>query len=108
MSRRCARNAPLDPQGTLFEPTADAVATLIPDGAFGGLIVSEHNAATPEIPSFVGFWVPSSDLKQHYHSYSFEQIIGYLREKIASEKRPIRKVVQRKKPKIKKKPAPKK
>ncbi|MBB4153584.1 hypothetical protein GGQ80_001486 [Sphingomonas jinjuensis] len=104
----CARNAPLDPQGALFEPAAGAVSTLIPDGAFGGLIVSEHNAATPEIPSFVGLWVPSTDLKQRYHSYSFEQIMGYLREKIAGMKKPVRKAVQRKLPKLRKKPAPKK
>lgn len=104
----CARNAPLDPQGTFLEPSEKVVSTLIPDGAFGGLIVSEHSAATPEIPSFVGFWIPSTDLKQRYHSYSLEQIIGYLREKIAGAKQPVRKVVQRKLPKLRKKPAPKK
>lgn len=103
----CARNAPLDPQGTLFEPAGGALSTLIPDGAFGGLIVSEHNAAIPELPSFLGLWVPSTDLKQCYHSYSFEQVIGYLREKIAATKKPVRKVVQRKLPKLRKEPAPK-
>lgn len=104
----CARNAPLDPQGQLFDGAAEAVPTLIPDGAFGGLIVSEHNAASPEIPSFVGIWVPSSDLKQRYHSYSLEQVMAYLREKIAGLKKPARKAVQRKLPRLKKKPAPKK
>ena len=104
----CARNAALDPQGTLFGDAAPAMPTLIPDGAFGGLIVSEHSSASPEIPSFVGIWVPSSDLKQRYHSYSLDQVVTYLREKVAGLKKPARKVVQRKLPKIKKKPAPKK
>lgn len=108
VEKLCARNAPLDPQGTLFEPAADAVSTLIPDGAFGGLIVSEHNAATPEVPSFVGFWIPSNDLKQRFHNYSLQQIMEYLHDKIASAKKPARKVVHRKLPKIRKKPAPKK
>ncbi len=51
--------------------------------SFGGLIVSEHSAARPEVPSFVGFWVPSNDLKRRYHSYSLEQIMVHLRERIA-------------------------
>jgi hypothetical protein len=104
----CARNAPLNPQGGLFESSAEAVSTVIPDGAFGGLIVSEHNAARPEVPSFVGFWVPSNDLKRRYHSYSLDQIMVHLRERIAEAKGPVRKTVQRKMPMLKKRPAPKK
>lgn len=102
----CARNAPLDRQGTLFKEAHAEIPTLIPDGAFGGLIVSEHNGSSPEIPSFSGFWVPSNDLKKPYYCYSLEQIMIYLRETIAEQK-PARKQVRRLLPQLKKKPAPK-
>ena len=104
----CARNAPLNPQGRLFEEPDASVPPLIPDGTFGGLVVTEHSGRAPEVPSYVGLWVPSDDLKQRYHSFSLEQIVAYLREKIADQKRPVRKAVQRKAVQLKKKPGPKK
>lgn len=103
----CRRNAPLNPQGTLFETDISDVPGIIPEGAFGGLIVSEHSAAIPDVPTFVGLWMPSEDLKSTYHGYSIEQVMAFLRDKIAAAQKPVRKDVERKMPKFKRKPSDK-
>ncbi|GLR79724.1 hypothetical protein HUE56_11760 [Azospirillum oryzae] len=104
----CARNSPLSPQGQLFPDPSEAVKTVIPEGAFGGFIVSEHSSYTDEVPSFLGLWIPSNDLKQRYHSYSLEEIMLYLRAKLAKQTKPTRKNPSRKFPTLKQKPSPKK
>lgn len=104
----CARNSPLNPQGQLFPDISGTVESVIPEGAFGGFIVSEHSNYTDEIPSFIGLWIPSDDLKQRYYCYSLDQIMLYLRAKLTKQTKPTRKTPSRKLPTLKRKPNPKK
>lgn len=103
----CVRNDALDPQGMLFGHGKDVMSAVIPDGTFGALIVSEHCGATPDVPSFVGIWVPSSDLRKGYHCYALDEVVAYLREKLAGDRKPVRKPVERKMPIVKRR-SPKK
>jgi hypothetical protein len=93
--RLCERNSALDPQYTLL-PDDKKIPEFIPPGAYGGLFVVENSDARPDIPSFLGVWVPSKDLSKAYHVQSLKHIIAELREIIASSKRPVRKAIERK------------
>ena len=100
-----ARNEPLNPQGSLFSTTCANVAEVIPDGAFGGLVVVEPSMGVPDSPRHLGFWVPSPDLNQPYYHCSMEGLITILRDMQAAAKKPARKVVQRKAPRLKRRPS---
>jgi hypothetical protein len=95
IEKLCARNAPLNPQGELFDGVK-SVNTVIPDGAFGGLIVAQFRPHQPEVPAFLGFWVPSEKLSRSYYVRSFDEVITMLRDRLTLERRPSKKVVQRK------------
>lgn len=95
IAKLCARNAPLDPQGKLFDGITPA-DTVIPDGALGGLIVAQFRPHQPEIPAFLGFWVPSEGLSGSYYVRSFDEIIAMLRERLALDRRPTKRTIERK------------
>lgn len=100
----CARNSVLDPQASLFDQPEGNTAPLIPDGACGALLVTEHCGPTADVPSFVGIWVPSEDLREGYHCYSLDFVIAYLRNAIAKGRQVVRKPIARKPLTIKKRP----
>lgn len=103
----CERNSVANPQAGLFDgfERKDAV---IPRGSLGALIVAQYSPASPDEPAFLGFWVPSPDLKEPYYVRSFDQVITALREHLEMGRRPTKKVVERKALKLRKKPGDKK
>jgi hypothetical protein len=100
----CERNAPLNPQGSLFAST-DESDRLIPDGALGGLIVVQYRAHQPDVPAFIGFWVPSEKLGGPYYVRSFDEVIAMIRDRLSLARRPAKRVIARK-PVLKRKPKP--
>lgn len=98
-----ARNEPVNPQGSLL-PDASDVVEVIPDGALGAFVVAEPSAYVPDSPLYLGFLVPSSDLRRAYFRCSLERLVALLQERVAAGRRPIRKKVERKRPKLKKQP----
>ena len=107
MKKLCARNAIVDPQHRLFDgiDPADAV---VPDGSLGGLIVAQYRPNTPDVPAFLGFWVPSERLNQAYYVRSFEEIISMLRDRLSLSRKPMKRTVERKALRRRKKPSDKK
>jgi hypothetical protein len=99
-----ARNEPVNPQGSLFGQSAIRVVEIIPDGALGAFVVVEPSTYVPDTPLYIGFMVPSPDLRRSYYRCSLERLIGLLQERVAAERKPVRKLVERKKPKLKKRP----
>lgn len=90
------RNRPLNPMADMFDKPADAMPSVIPNGAFGGLVVVEPSLWVPDTPSFIGFLVPSPDLRGNYFRCSLDFLIRHLRSKIAATKKPKRAAPQRK------------
>lgn len=103
----CERNVVANPQAGLFDGI-DRKDAVIPRGSLGALIVAQYSPATPDEPAFLGFWVPSPDLREPYYVRSFEQVIAALREHLELGRRPSKKVVERKAVKLRKKPDDKK
>jgi hypothetical protein len=103
----CERNMMANPQRGLFDgiERKDAV---IPRGSLGALIVAQYSPAKPDEPAFLGFWVPSPDLREPYYVRSFEQVIAALREHLEMGRRPSKKTVERKAVRLRKKPDDKK
>lgn len=95
MEQLCQRNEIVDPQTRLFD-TISTSDSVIPDGALGGLIVAQYQAHNPDVPAFLGFWVPSTKLNQHYYVRSFAEIIAMLRERLSLSRRPVKRTVERK------------
>lgn len=97
------RNEPINPQGSLldFDRELDEV---LPDGTFGAFVVAEPSVYVPDSPLYIGFLVPSPNLRRAYFSCSIEQLIVLMQERLNAERRPSRKVVERKQPKLKKQP----
>jgi hypothetical protein len=95
MEKLCERNEIIDPQSALFD-TISASDAVIPDGALGGLIVAQYQAHNPDVPAFLGFWIPSKKLNEHYYVRSFAEIIAMLRNKLSLSRRPIKRTVERK------------
>jgi hypothetical protein len=93
------RNGFLNPQGSLFDPD---VIRVIPNGSLGALIVVESNMHKPDAPGWVGFWVPSPNLRRPYFRCSLERLVSILRDRVAVSRRPVRKNVERKKPRLRK------
>lgn len=90
------RNRPLNPMADMFARPEDAMPSVIPNGAFGGLVVVEPSLWVPDTPSFIGFLVPSSDLRGNYFRCSLDFLIRHLRSKVAATKKPKRAAPQRK------------
>lgn len=103
----CERNVVANPQGGLFDGV-DRKDAVIPRGSLGALIVAQYSPANPDEPAFLGFWVPSPDLREPYYVRSFDQVITALREHLEMGRRPSKKVVERKVLKLRKKPDDKK
>ena len=95
MEQLCARNGILDPQTGLFDDIAPK-DTIIADGAMGGLIVAQYRPHTPDTPAFLGFWVPSENLKSAYYVRSFDEVIAAIRDRLSLSRRPAKKTVERK------------
>jgi hypothetical protein len=94
-------NEVLNPQPDLLtEPPP--VARIIPDGSLGGFLVAESSPSVPDSPLSLAFFVPSPDLRRDYFRIPFEQVIEWLGAKVAENKKPVRKRVQRKSPVVKK------
>lgn len=98
-----ARNEPVNPQGSLLSASSDVVE-VIPDGALGAFVVAEPSVYVPDSPLYLGFMVPSPNLHRTYFRCSLERLVGLLQERVAAERRPVRKKVERKQPKLKKQP----
>lgn len=90
------RNRPLNPMADMFGKPEDAMPSVIPNGAFGGLMVVEPSLWVPDTPSFIGFLVPSPDLRGNYFRCSLDFLIRHLRNKVAATKKPKRAPPQRK------------
>lgn len=90
----CERNAFLDPQTGLFD-TFKPEDAVVADGALGGLIVAQYSASNPEVPAFLGFWVPSENLNSPYYVRSFDEIISMIRDRLALARRPSKRVIER-------------
>ena len=97
------RNEPVNPQGSLL-PSAPDVVEIIPDGALGAFVVAEPSVHVPDSPLYLGFMVPAPNLRGSYFMCSLERLVGLLQERVAAERRPARKKVERKQPKLKKQP----
>ena len=95
VEKLCERNGPLDPQGGLFEQASED-SRLLPDGALGALIVAEYKANQPDVPAFLGFWVPSESLSSTYYVRSFDQVITMIRDRLSIVRKPAKRVVTRK------------
>ncbi|MDF7777422.1 hypothetical protein P1X14_19350 [Sphingomonas sp. AOB5] len=95
MEKLCERNAVLDPQTKLFDevPPSDIV---IADGSLGGLIVAQYRPHAPDVPAFLGFWIPSERLNSAYYIRSFDEVIAMLRERLSMSRKPAKRVVERK------------
>lgn len=91
----CKRNSILDPQSTLFDKVAPSDA-VIADGALGGLIVAQYRPHAPDVPAFLGFWIPSERLGSTYYVRSVEEIIAMLRERLSLARKPTKRTVERK------------
>jgi hypothetical protein len=95
MKKLCERNSIANPQSSLFD-SMDQTDTVIPDGSLCGLIVAQYRPDSPDVPAFLGFWVPSENLGQSYYVRSIEDIITMLRERLSLSRRPIKRTVERK------------
>jgi len=95
VAKLCERNAIVNPQGQLFQEL-ERDDVVIPRGSLGALIVAQYSPANPEEPAFLGFWVPSEDLREPYYVRSFEQVIAFLREGLELKRRPAKQTVERK------------
>lgn len=95
LKRMCQRNDIADPQTGLFEDENPPKA-LIPDGALGGLIVAQYAWNEPLKPAFLGFWVPSANLRSAHYVRSLDEIIGMLRDRLSLARRPLKRTVERK------------
>lgn len=91
----CKRNEIANPQSSLLD-TLSPDDAVVPNGALGGLIVAQYDGHTPEMPAFLGFWVPSPTLGDTYYVRSFAEIIEMLREKLSMARKPTKKGVERK------------
>ena len=77
---------------------------VIPDGSLGAFIVAEPSVHVPDSPLYLGFMVPAPNLHRSYFMCSLEKLVGLLQDQVAAERRPARKKVERKQPKLKKQP----
>lgn len=95
VAEMCKRNEIASPQGGLFD-AIDPKDAVIPDASLGALIVAQYAPHNPDVPAFLGFWVPSKDLSAPYYVRSFEQIIEMLRAKLELSRRPAKRTIERK------------
>jgi hypothetical protein len=99
-----ARNEPVNPQGSLLSTPSASVVEIIPDGALGAFVVAEPSVYVPDSPLYLGFMIPAPNLRRTYFRCSLERLIGLLQERVAVGRKPVRKEIERKKPKLKKHP----
>lgn len=97
------RNQTVNPQGSLLEDRP-GVVEVIPDGSLGAFVVIETSVHVPDSPIYVGLLVPSPDLRRTFYRVSLERLIGQLEERVGKARKPVRKSIERKKPKLRKKP----
>lgn len=79
--RRHARNNEVaNPQRNLFKDEAGEIPRVIPNGSLGALIVAEASVYAPDTPLWIGFWLPSPNLKRSYFRCSLDALLAFLRE----------------------------
>lgn len=98
-----ARNKPLDPQSSFFAPQSSEVTVVTPAGAFGALVVVEPSMHTPDVPMYMGLWVPAPNLRYAYYRCTLDFMIKELRSRVSATKTTKRVALVRKKPKLRKK-----
>jgi len=102
-----------NPQTNLFHDEETGIRRVIPNGSLGAMIVTESSVHAPDTPLWIGFWLPSPNLKNAYFRCSIDTLLAFLREQ-QLERRQVRRAVgqqvERKKPVLKpaKKRKPKK
>lgn len=97
------RNKALNPQGNLFLKDDRQLPRVVPAGSFGALLAVESSVKTPDVPLYLGFWVPKPSLKGRYWGCGLQYLIDEVRSRIHGTKRSGRKVIERKRPAIKRK-----
>lgn len=99
------RNEAVNPQESLFRDTAHDVPRVIPNGSLGALVVAEASVHMPDMPLWIGFWVPSPNLRRTYYQCSLDELLATLREHQLAATRRARpasgRSVERKKPVLK-------
>jgi hypothetical protein len=78
--RHAKNNEVANPQGTLFRDEANKVPRMIPGGSLGALVVAESSVHAPDVPLWIGFWLPSPNLKQAYFRCSITKLLSLLQE----------------------------
>lgn len=104
--RHHARNNEMaNPQGSLFRDDGSGVPRVIPGGSLGALVVAEASVHQPDVPLWIGFWLPSPNLRQAYYKCSLDVLLAFLRERQLVSTRRVRPMagqpVERKKPLLK-------
>lgn len=104
--RHHARNNEVaNPQGSLFRDEASGVPRVIPNGSLGALVVAEASVHKPDMPLWVGFWLPSPNLRRAYYRCSLDVLLALLREHQLAAARRVRPAVgqpvERKRPVLK-------
>lgn len=98
-------NEVVNPQGSLFRDDASGVPRVIPSGSLGALVVAEASVHKPDVPMWIGFWLPSPNLRRAYYRCSLDVLLASLREHQLAAARRVRPAAgqpaERKKPVLK-------
>lgn len=98
-------NEAANPQGSLFRADVSGVPRLIPNGSMGALVVAEASVHNPDVPMWIGFWLPSPNLRRAYYQCSLHALLASLREHQLAAARHVRPAAgqpaERKKPVLK-------
>lgn len=69
-----------NPQENLFRDYKHDVPRVLPSGILGALVVAEASPHQPDMPLWIGFWLPSPNLRQAHYRCSFDELLAFLRE----------------------------
>lgn len=109
LRRHAQNNEILNPQGNLFHDDVSGMRRVIPSGSVGALVVAEASVHKPDVPLWIGFWVPSPNLRWAYFRCSLDALLASLREQqlaaagrvrpaAGQRKKPVLKPIQKRKP----------
>jgi hypothetical protein len=98
-------NEAMNPQGSLLPDEGGGVTRVIPSGSLGALVVAEASVYKPDVPLWLGIWIPSPNLRRAYYRCSLDVLLALLREHQLAAARRVRpaagRPVERKKPVLK-------
>lgn len=98
-------NEVMNPQGSFFRDDESGVSRVIPNGSLGALVVAEVSVHKPDVPLWIGLWVPSPNLRRAYYRCSLDMLLALLREHQLGAERRVHSAggqpVERKKPVLK-------